>query len=126
MPATEVRAFRDDRGRVPLQAWLDDLEQSEPRAYEKCLALVLELENKGSQLRRPASDNLRDGIRELRTRVGNVQYRMLYFFCGKNIACISHGLTKEDVVPPKDIDQAVKRKELVSKDVDKYTADFEV
>lgn len=126
MPATEVRAFRDERGRVPLQVWLDELEQSEPLAYERCLALLLELEAKGNELRRPHSDALRDGIRELRTRVGNVHYRILYFFYGKCVACCSHGLTKEDVVPDKWIDAAVAAKRLVKLDPDRHTADFEV
>lgn len=126
MPATEVRAFRNDRGVVPLQAWLDELEGSEPRAHEKCLGLLLELEAKGNELRRPYSDALRDGIRELRTRVGTVNYRILYFFFGKGAACCSHGLTKEDDVPDRLIDAAVEAKRLVKIDPDKYTADFEV
>ena len=125
MPATEARAFRDASGEMPLQEWLNDLEQSEPRAHAKCLAVILELAAKGHELRRPASDALRDGIRELRTRVGRVHYRILYFFFGKHAACLSHGITKEDEVPDKDIELAIRRKKLVERDSERYTGTFE-
>ena len=121
MPQTEVRAFRDDRGSVPLQAWFDELEASEPRAFQKCLALILQLEEKGHELRRPTADILRDGIHELRAKVGRVNYRVLYFFYGKNVACCSHGLTKEGAVPAGAIDAATKAKGLVEADAERYT-----
>ena len=66
----------------------------------------------GHELRRPAADMLRDGIYELRAKKGHVQYRLLYFFHGRNIAILAHGLTKEDRVPPMDIERAIKRKKL--------------
>ena len=66
----------------------------------------------GHELRRPAADMLRDGIYELRAKKGHVQYRLLYFFHGRNIAILAHGLTKEDRVPPVDIERAIKRKKL--------------
>jgi hypothetical protein len=47
----------------------------------------------------------------LRAKHGNVQYRLLYFFHGRNVAVVAHGLTKEDKVPPIDIERAWKRKE---------------
>ena len=126
MPLTEVRAFCDERERVPLQKWLDELERKEPEAYYKCLALILELEEKGHELRRPTADSLRDGIHELRARVVHVHYRILYFFFGKNMACCSHGLTKEDKVPDGAIDAAVKAKKLVKSDSDRFTAEIEL
>jgi hypothetical protein len=62
---------------------------------------------------------------ELRARMGKVQYRLLYFFCGPNMACLSHGLTKEGKVPEVDINLAVRRKELVQSSLKQYTADWE-
>jgi len=127
MAEMEVRAFRDDDSTVPLQDWLDNLETVEPRAYEKCLALILELARRGSELRMPTSKKLRDDIFELRAKVGTVNYRILYFFTDKRgVACCSHGLTKEDVVPKGDIDLAVKRKALVKKNYNRHTADIDV
>ncbi len=125
MPQTVIRLFRAANGAVPLKEWLDELEEREPRAYQKCLQRILLLSNFGSELRRPLADMLRDGIRELRARCGTVQYRILYFFCGQNVACLSHGITKEDKVPDEDIEAALRRKRLVARDLDKYTADWE-
>lgn len=125
MPQTVVTLFRAANGSVPVFAWLADLEVREPRAYRKCLERILQLSQLGNEMRRPLADTLRDGIRELRARVGNVHYRILYFFYGSNVACLSHGLTKEGAVPDAEIDLAVMRKRLVEKDPDKYTAGWE-
>jgi phage-related protein len=66
----------------------------------------------GHELRRPTADFLRDGIYELRTRQGHVQYRILYFFHGRNVAILAHSLTKEDEIPAVDVELALKRKRL--------------
>ena len=125
MPRTEIRLFRTGaNGTTPILDWLAYLEVREPRAYHKCLERVLVLSHLGSELRRPHVDMLRDGIRELRFRVGTVQYRILYAFCGANIAFLSHGFTKEGDIPDSEIDLAVKRKKLVEHDPDKYTAEW--
>jgi phage-related protein len=105
--ATEVVFYRDEDGDIPLQAWLDGLEKK-PR--EKCLVRLARLEELGHELRRPDADYLRDGIYELRAAYRRIQYRMLYFFHGKERAVVSHGLVKEASVPPKEIDRALLRK----------------
>jgi putative component of toxin-antitoxin plasmid stabilization module len=87
---------------------------------------MLLLASLGSELRRPLADLLQDGIYELRIRVGRVNYRILYFFCGSNIACLSHGLTKEGVVSTSDIETAIERKKLVLSSLDRYTAEWEI
>ena len=53
---------------------------------------------------------LRDGIHELRIRKGRVNYRILYFFHGRNLAILGHALTKEEEVPKADIERAIRRK----------------
>jgi hypothetical protein len=126
MPTTEVRVFRDDEGNVPAQVWLARLRRRQPKAYAKCLARILELSEKGYEMRRPQSDYLRDSIYELRASCSGVNYRLLYFFSGKNIVVVSHGITKEVKVPPAEIDLAISRKKLVQKSPDRYTADFEL
>ena len=55
-------------------------------------------------------DYLRDGIYELRASQRGVQYRILYFFSGQASIVVSHGLVKERVVPPTEIERALKRK----------------
>ena len=125
MPQTMILVFQGQNGTVPLTEWLDYLEEREPRAYQKCLERILLLSNLGFELKRPYADKLRDGIYELRAKIGNVNYRILYFFCGRNQVCLSHGFTKEDKVPDAEIETAIKRKKLVVRNQDKYTADWE-
>lgn len=54
-------------------------------------------------------------------REGSVNYRMLYFFSGREIVILSHGLTKEDRVNPKDIDLAIERKQRFEADPVKHS-----
>ena len=70
------------------------------------------LADQGHQLRRPAADYLRDGIYELRAKAGRIQYRMLYFFHGRQAVVISRGITKrESAVPPIEIERARRRRQ---------------
>jgi phage-related protein len=126
MPATEVRAYRDAKGSVPVQAWLDGLESREPKVYAKCLARILELAESGYQMRRPHADFLRDGIYELRASFSGVHYRILYFYYGKDAVALSHGITKEREVPATDIDLAINRMKEVQTNPGKFTADIEL
>jgi len=116
MPKTTVYLFREATGRAPVLDWLTDLRASDRRAYTKCVAAIRQLASEGHELRRPAADYLRDGIHELRVRAGHVNYRLLYFFCGRNIAVVAHGATKEDVVHPSDIERAITRMRFFERD----------
>lgn len=110
MPRTEVVFFREEDGSVPLVDWLVALP---PMARAKCRVRLDRLEELGHELRRPEAEYLRDGIYELRTKHGGVNYRMLYFFHGRMAAVLSHGIMKQQAkVPPKDIEKAVARKGL--------------
>jgi hypothetical protein len=92
--------------------WLLDLRQTNAKAWANCRARIEQLAASGHELRRPAADFLRDGIYELRAKQGHVQYRILYFFHGRNVAILAHSLTKEDSVPVVDIERALVRKRL--------------
>lgn len=107
MPATKVVFFQDNNGEVPLLKWLDSLSKK-PKA--KCIACIQRLRDLGHELRRPEADLLRDGIHELRVGFGGVNYRMLYFFHGQTAAIVSHGCTKERVVPVREIELAIQRR----------------
>jgi hypothetical protein len=109
MPQTEVSFFQDDDGRVPVLEWLDQVRAKNIRAFRKCYALIVLLRQFGNELRRPRADYLRDGVYELRTRVANVNYRILYGFVGKNAALLVCGLTKEKAIPDNEIDLAMER-----------------
>jgi hypothetical protein len=126
MPETDIYVFREAEGEAPLIEWLDELKSANRRAHRKCLQRILVLSRLGSELRRPLADVLRDGIRELRARIGTVEYRILYFFHGANVVCLSHGIRKDGAVPPAEIDLAVLRRKLVERDWERYTERFEV
>lgn len=106
MPRVEVVFYRDVKG-CPALEWLDKLPK---RIREKGEVRIERLAQLGHELRRPEADYLRDEIYELRWRFQSVNYRILYFFHGREVVVLAHGLTKEDEVPPRDIDLAVKRK----------------
>jgi hypothetical protein len=117
MPQTEVILFQETDGTVPLIEWLDKL----PSKIEvKCTVKIQRLEDMGYELHRPEADSLRDGIHELRVAYRGIQYRMLYFFHGKQ-AVISHGLKKDSVVPPKEIDIAIERRAQFESNPMKHT-----
>ena len=104
MPKADIRIYQETDGTVPLLDWLDDLSD---KAKDKCVAVISRLADFGNQLRRPDCDYLKDGIYELRARVGNVNYRILYGFAGRQIVLLSHGCTKEKKVPAKEINRAI-------------------
>jgi phage-related protein len=118
MPKTKVVFFKEDDGTVPTLEWLDYLPK---KALDKCRVRIERLEALGHELRRPEADLLRDGIYELRVGLQHVNYRMLYFFHGRNAAVLSHGLVKEAEVPPKEIDKAIERKRKFEKNPKAHT-----
>ena len=67
------------------------------------------------------ADFLRDGIYELRISLRGVHHRILYFFQGTVAAVVSHGLVKERVVPPKEIDRAIERKKRFEANPPRHT-----
>ena len=107
MAKTKVVIYQEQEGKVPLLDWLDGLS---PKVQDKCIVLIEQLAEMGHELRRPQCDILRDGIYELRARHGNVHYRVLYGFVGKNIVLLSHGCFKERKVPKKEIDRAIRNR----------------
>jgi phage-related protein len=121
VPKTEVIFYRDERGQAPVVEWLRELRRKDKKAYAKCNARIQVLAQLGHELRRPMADYLRDGIHELRIRLGHVNYRILYFFHGQAVAILAHGLTKEDEVPNVDIERAIQRKEAFAQDPAKHS-----
>ena len=109
MPGIEVVFFRDVDGTVPVLDWLDGLAA---KAQAKCMVKIERLKEMGHELRRPEADYLRDDIYELRIGLQGMNYRILYFFHGRAVAVLAHGLIKERAIPPREIALAIERKEL--------------
>lgn len=120
MPQTVVYFYREADGKSPVLDWLAELRLSNSKGFAHCLAKLRLLRMSGFELRRPAADYLRDGIYELRAKQGTIQYRMLYFFHGRNIAVVAHGLTKEKAISPADMDRAILRRKHYEKDPAKH------
>ena len=121
MPRTDVVFYQDERGHAPVVAWLEGLRSRDAAAYANCVAAINRLIAAGHDLRRPTADYLRDKIYELRAKRGRVNYRILYFFHGRNVAVLAHALTKEDKVPVTDIERAIERRKLYESNPRKHT-----
>ncbi|MBI2336853.1 MAG: type II toxin-antitoxin system RelE/ParE family toxin [Deltaproteobacteria bacterium] len=125
MPIVEVIFFKDEKRQCPVLEWLNTLPQ---KIEAKARARIEELAKLGHELRRPLADYLRDNIYELRWRYHSVNYRILYFFYQRTTVVLSHGFTKEHIVPPKEIEVAIKNKKLFESNPEKYsyeTASYE-
>ena len=118
VPRTKIVLYREADGTVPLLEWLAELPE---KAQLKCRARIKRLAELGHELRRPEADYLRHGIYELRVALQGVNYRMLYFFHGQLAAVVSHGLIKERVVPPQEMDTAIARKAQFEKRPERHT-----
>ncbi len=118
MPGTKTVLYREDDGSVPLLEWLDAIPD---KARDKCVARIERLRALGHELRRPEADFLRDGIYELRAALQGINYRVLYFFHGREAVVLSHGLAKQRVVPPKEIERAIARKRKFEAAPQKHT-----
>jgi phage-related protein len=107
VPNIRVVFFKERNGNVPVLEWLDLLPVM---VQDKLTDRIRRLTELGHGLRRPEADFLRDGIYELRVRRQRVNYRILYFFHGREIAVLGHGIVKKGVVPNADIERALERK----------------
>ncbi len=106
--------FYKEGDSVPI---LEFLEEIPKKASEKGEVKLERLAELGNELRRPEADFLRDGIYELRWQLQGIQYRLLYFFHGRELVVLSHGIIKqESEVPIKEIELALKRKIIFEKD----------
>jgi phage-related protein len=121
MPQTRIVFYQESDGSSEVWQWLRNLRADNARAYAKCLVRIRRLADLGHELRRPEADFLRDGIYELRARLGTVNYRVLYFFHHRNVAIVAHGLTKEGAVPAVEINRAIARKDRFAKDPNAHT-----
>ena len=107
MPRTRVVLYREEDGSCPFLDWFSELPA---KVQDKSYLRLERLREMGHELRRPEVDFLREGIYELRVSLQGVHHRILYFFHGTVAAVVSHGLIKERVVPPTEIDRAVERR----------------
>jgi phage-related protein len=122
VPKARIVFFQDEAGKVPVLEWLKSLLKQDQKGYANCVVRIQQLASTGYELRRPAADYLQDGIYELRAKHVRVQYRILYFFYGQNVAILTHAITKDtNQVPATKIERAIKRKQLFEGNPETYT-----
>lgn len=102
----EIIFYTTAQGDCPVREFLEELEKK-PRA--KILRFVDHLETQGPNLPRPYADMLRDKIRELRVPYGRLQFRILYFFDGRQVVLTQGFLKKTAAVPEEEIQRALRR-----------------
>ena len=90
LPEIRIIFYQDQDGTVPVLEWLKILLKQDRKGYTNCVARIQQLSSRGYELRRPAADYLRDGIYKLRAKHVRVQYRILYFFSGQNVAIFAY------------------------------------
>ncbi|MBU3954856.1 type II toxin-antitoxin system RelE/ParE family toxin [bacterium] len=96
------------RGESPVDDFLDTLSL---KVRAKVMSFIALLEEKGPTLKRPYTDILEAGIRELRIQFSPNHYRLLYFFFMRDNIIFTHGLIKKtDKVPKEEIERAKRRK----------------
>lgn len=101
-----VDFYYKSTGKCPVQEYLDSIS---PKLRAKTMRTIMLLEEFGTELRMPYSENIGDGIFELRSIVGNDITRVLYFFMEGNTAILTNGFTKKtQKTPTNEIEKAKK------------------
>jgi phage-related protein len=118
VPITRVVLYREEDGLCLFLDWFNELPV---KVQDKAYLRLERLREMGHELRRPEADFLRDGIYELRISLRGVHHRILYFFHGTFAAVVSHGLIKEQLVPPKEIDRAAERRKRFEANPQRHT-----
>lgn len=121
--ALPLVCYRTEEDEIPVLDWLDSLGR-DPR--EKCLTALSILAEHGFRTPRRIIENLGDGIYELRTRLGTVNYRILFFFYGTTAVVLTHGFTKEREIPPGEIPRALRRKEQFEAGPERHAVEVEL
>lgn len=109
----QVVFYKELDGEPIALKWLNKLPT---KARLKGVDRIKRLKELGYALRRPDADYLRDGIYELRWRFQSVNCRILYFFFGRKMIVLTHGLTKETAIPIKEIEFALGCKRTFERD----------
>ena len=80
-----------------------------PEAAQAALSVVMKRYAAGES-RRKDVDHLGDGILEIRTRIGNNHFRVLFFNWGPVLVALTAFYKNQQATPQSDIDRAKKRR----------------
>lgn len=100
--------YETEGGKCPVSDFLDSLDG---KMAAKMIGLLEVLEEKGTELRKPYSEAIVDGIFELRCKQGSNITRALYFFYSGGKIVVTNGFVKKTQrTPPKEIALAKSRR----------------
>ena len=106
MQEFEIVFYKNDKGEKPVEDFLDSLND---KMRAKMLLSIRIVREKGYQTRMPYSEELEDGIFELRAKVGSDISRVLYFFVvGRKIILTNGFIKKTQKTPKSEIELAKK------------------
>ena len=106
MPEFNTIFYEKEDGSEPAKDFLLSLDY---KMRAKVIRLLEMLQKNGNALRLPYSEELEDGIFEIRAKVGSDISRLLYFFDKGKIVILTNGLVKKtQKVPKQDIETAKK------------------
>lgn len=110
----EIQYYEKPNNRCPVIDFFDSRTKTEMVYIDNA---VDRLEEYGDKLDRPYIGYLRDKIWELRIKIRNKQYRILFFFFEGNKIIFTHGFPKKTrKVPDSEIDKAIEyREDFISK-----------
>ena len=108
MQEFEIVFYKNDKGEKPVEDFLDSLSD---KMRAKMLLSIRIVREKGYQTRMPYSEELEDGIFELRAKVGSDISRVLYFFVvGRKIILTNGFIKKTQKTPKSEIELAKKNR----------------
>lgn len=88
----EIIFYKTEKGEVSVADFLDSLDI---KMREKMLMSIRLIKEKGFKVRLPYSEELEDGIFELRAKVGSNITRVLYFFFVGRKIVLTNGFVKK-------------------------------
>ena len=102
--------YSSDSGKEPVKKFIDSLAS---RTQQKFFAIIGMVENLGKNLPEPHAKQLGNGIFELRFKGQEGHIRILHFFYDDNKIIFTNGfIKKSNKTPKKEIELAVKRREI--------------
>lgn len=104
MQEFEIIFYKTENGENPVADFLDSLDT---KMRAKMLMSIRIVRENGYQTRMPYSEELQDGIFELRAKVGSDISRVLYFFMvGRKIILTNGFIKKTQKTPKSEIEKA--------------------
>ncbi len=114
-PPWHVEYYTDARGCQPAKDWLEGLPVKQEARVRHTIGLLAEF---GPMLKMPYCRPVRGKIWELRTSVGRLEHRVLYFAVAGRTFVLLHGFTKKTDKTP---EQAIAIAEARAADYDAHS-----